>query len=282
MSDDIVAKIVALLRKTEDAGCTPEESHAAQVAAARLMAKHNIDQAVVENAEAKAEAKRLNLVDILVNTGRDKCYTDEHIQRILRQCFCVKVYWSRVYDFEDHKARVEKYREKKDLWNKWFYEDKQKGPKPCNYPSFPNLKERYAYTLVGDKPDCDLAAALIPEFRRTMRHGLARHLRETGETWTVELADSYHAGFAAGYIDANEEAEKEVLLEAGKTMAAQYALVVVDKKKAVEEYAKENITTVRSRRGSGNGARSGGYNADAAQAGRETGSKLNLKRGRLS
>src|SRR5687767_9763063 len=119
MSENIVAKIIALLRKTEDAGCTPEESHTAQVAAAKLMAKHNIDKVVVENAEAAAEARRLNLVKLVVNTGRDKCYTDEHIHRILRQCFCVKSYYSKSYDFDDQDARVVKYEEDRRKYNAW-------------------------------------------------------------------------------------------------------------------------------------------------------------------
>lgn len=282
MSEAMIDKVRALLRKTEAAGCTAEEADAAMKAAARLMQKHNIDRVMVENKEADAEAKRLNLVKEYVNTKRDKCYTDEHIMRILRQCFCLRVYYSHSYDWDGQDAAVAKYEaRRKELSDKvaagelsWADYYDQKG-------KYPKLQKRFVYVLVGDKPDVELGAQMIPEFRRIMRHGLAKHLREEGLGWTAVSADSFHGGFARGYIDANEVAQKEILIEAGATAANQYALAVVDKEKAVEEFAAQSVKTVRARANSGNGARSFGWDAVAAKKGVATGSKLNLKSKRL-
>lgn len=285
MSEAIIDKIRALLRKTEAAGCTPEEADAAMRAAAKLMAKHNIERVVLESAEAEEAAKqRLDLVKEYHNTGREKCYTDEHIQRILRQCFCVKVFYTSAVDFDDYNAQVEKYQAGREAYYTWFNlpdEARSKAAKPKPPGRWPKMKPRYTYVLVGDKPDVQMGIALIQEFRRIMRHGLARHLRETGAGWTAVAADSYYAGFAAGYIDANLVAVKEAVLEAGEAAAATYTLAVVDKTKAVEAFASEKVQTVRARAGSGNGARSYGYDEAAAKKGRAAGSKLNLKGARL-
>lgn len=273
----MIDKVRALLRKTEDAGCTKEEADAAMKAAARLMQKYNIDQVMVENKEADAEAKRLNLVKEYVKTGRDKCYTDEHIMHILRQCFCLRVYYSWGYDWDAEEDARKKYnaayQERSTLTGEAFWAFKM--------PKRPSLKKRFVYVLVGDKPDVELGAQMIPEFRRIMRHGLAKHCREENIPWAAVAAESFHSGFAAGYIDVNEEAMKEVLLEAPEAWAGKYALAVVDKEKAVEEFAKQSVTTVRARAGSGNGARSYGYDEKAAQKGRKAGSSINLKSGRI-
>lgn len=57
--DPRVAKIMALLSKTEERGCTPEEAEAAFSAAQRLMTKWAIDEAILNAANGKKAEERI-------------------------------------------------------------------------------------------------------------------------------------------------------------------------------------------------------------------------------
>lgn len=258
MSDDIVAKILALLAKTEAAGCTAEESASAMQAASKLMAKHNIDQVVVENAEAAKfmrERRRVEIVEIRHKTGRDKCWTDEYTWRILEACFGVR------------------------LFSSWSYERKTVTHKDRHEWKTPDYAKRRMFFVIGDKTDAELAAAMIAEFRRIMRHLVFKHCKDRGITWNAVTAHSFCRGFCSAYIGANKVAKEEAMLEAGATAADQYALAVVDKEKATEDYIAENIVTVRARRSHKKSDYD--FDVDAFQTGDSEGGKLNLKGARL-
>ncbi len=64
---DVIEKIRKILSKTEEAGCTTEESQAAFQMASRIMAEHNLDMAEIESGEGGEQSW---LEDDVLETGR--------------------------------------------------------------------------------------------------------------------------------------------------------------------------------------------------------------------
>jgi hypothetical protein len=249
-NEDQLKRIRALLRKTEEAGATPEESKSAMDAAFRLMAKYGIDKMVVDQEDEGP--KKLNIVKVRFETGRDKNPRDNYIMSILEQCFGIRALWSIGWEL--------------------IPEEKRK-------PYKDHYKKRMVYVLIGDQTDVDMAKEVIYDLNRIMRNSLERHLRDTGKTWNAVTASSFWSGMTTGYTSVNKVAREEALLEAGKSTADKYALAVVDKNAAIENFIQTAVTVRAARKSS---VRSFGWDHEANNQGRAEGTKLNLKNKRIA
>jgi hypothetical protein len=282
MSTEIVDKIRALLRKTTERGASQAEMETAMEMAQKLMTKYNIDKITVDSAEAEEmRRKEPDVRQVYHHTKRQRYETDQYIARILRRCFSVRVLWSSEYEHVDSyewthtNPATGKYEEDEHGNYKKFKRTTDYRGNPIRV-----MKERLSYLLVGEQMDCDVAKMIVEELHPMMRQSFARYLKENGFKWNAVLCHSFYEGIEDGYIQANERGRDSAMREAGKEKADKYAIVLVDKDKAINAFVKEKIMTVPSR--VGYGARSGGHDDHAYGKGKQIGSKMKLGQTKLS
>lgn len=263
----MIDKIRALLRKTTDRGASQAESEAAIEVAQKLMTKHGIDKMLVMSKEAEEASRNLEIVKQYHETGRQRYETDQYIARILNTCYSVKVLWSSSFEVVDSPTlKVVAYDEVTRHAKRDANGDPVLRPRRV-------MKKRLVYVLVGDKPDTEFAVMIIEELHPMMRRMFNAYNRENGVPWDSVRCHSFFEGLEHGFRSANKRGKEAALLEAGETAANQYALILVDKEKATEDFYSK-IHTVRSRCVSG--SRKGDFDSGAYKAGEAQGKKLKL------
>lgn len=96
VSSDLLEKLSALLRKTTENGCTPQEAEAAMAAAQRIAAKNNVDLAnLQDSADAVGQGGAIKVEKSGLDSERCKTRRPHHrpIAFILMECFDVKFVW---------------------------------------------------------------------------------------------------------------------------------------------------------------------------------------------
>lgn len=247
--DPIISKIRALLSKTMEQGATQAESESAISLAQKLMTKHNIDKMVIESAELLESRKNrpLEIIEHRHQTGRQRYETDNYISRILRNCFSVRVLWGSTWEVIKSKN---KYGSDISSW-----------------------KKRLDYYIVGDKDDVEFAKVAIEQLHPMMRRFHSAYLRANGQVWSAISCHSFYEGLTDAYIEANKKGKDEAMLESGVAASDQYALVLVDKEKAI----KAKMQTIHTVRGRSTGPRNSWAHDDKAFGeGKKAGKKLSV------
>lgn len=197
-SSDILEKIKKLLRLAQDGrGATTGEAEAAMAMAQKLMTKFGIESVDMEDDAKGGRSFAIN--QYRHHTGRQRQRVDTYLASILRDCYGVKVLFSREFAREA-------------------------------------VTPRLVWVLVGDKLDVDVACVVIESLNGIMNRALSAYFRERGCKFNGTLAHAFFAGLESGFIQANKKGRDEALLEAGATSAKQYGIVLVNKELAVQEF----------------------------------------------
>lgn len=203
---EILAKVRKLLALADTSrGSTEHEARMALGKAQELMARYGIAQVEAECDDFTKP--NYHFQSRYFRTGRQKYEHESYAGMICEECFGVKVYHS-------------SYRE----WS-----EKAKA-----------YKKRHSYFLVGEEMEIEVAILVLELLHSAMRKGYAAWLRTRGEKFSAKTAYSYYAGVAMGYIQASEQGKALAMRQASKESADKYALVLVQKKDALEDWVKDN------------------------------------------
>lgn len=252
-SEDENIKVIQGLFRKAGAAANKAEQDLFLTKAQQLMLKYKIDKVRFDSAEAEESRKNrpITIVERDLYTKRQRYETDQYIARIVRTCWHVQVLWSTDRELVTTKRKVKR---------PWETEAKER--------EFTRWKDRLIYCLVGDQADVDFVFEIIDEMHKMMRHLLAAHLRNRGEAWSGDICHSFFEGFRHAFMESNKREEAKALAATEKQVQDQYALVLVDKEKAAQEYITQNICTVRSR---ATGARSSCSDSQAFSSGLKAG-----------
>jgi Protein of unknown function (DUF2786) len=236
----LMEKIRALFRLADTTrGATKAEAELALQRAQELMTKHGIDQIDVEDiGESAREARAFNIHQRKYDTGRPRWVEDIFIAQILQQCFNVKVVWSRHYQ----KTRTG------------------------------SFKECITYILIGEPTDTEIAVMACEELYPMMWGLYRQYLTGEGLPNTNTFKQSFYRGIQDGFIAASNRGRDSAMAEAGVDKADRYAIVIVDKKKAIQKWTEENMSLRKSR---GYGSRAG-HDDQAYGAGYKAGGNIRV------
>ena len=231
MSSDktpFLEKIAKLLSLANNKGATKAESEAAFAKASALMTQHGIEMHEITSRSGAKDQPAF------ATQGSSKFRRQEpigaiYIRRLIRECFCVEVL----------------------KCNQWT---REKG-------------WGVIYQFLGTKDDCEMAQLYFEFLLTTFWRLYGDWCKEQGYPGAVSqsrLYNSFYYGCQCGFQHAWEEAKKEELAKNAAPVAQSYALVLVDKDKALTTYVDnlENVTrkTNKNREGS-NEATVAGFHA---------------------
>jgi len=227
-SNKIIEKIKALFRLADLArGASQHEAELALERATAMMAKYGIAQMEVEEmGEQVREARKFNIHERRFNTGRQKHADDRYIAQILRECFEVRIIWSSYYEYVEG-------------WRK-DWEGKKVPTR--------RAKQRLTYILVGEEVDTELAVIVIQELHGSMWSLYRAYLKDQGLPHDSDLYNSFFSGCANGFIDAANRGKRSAMTSSGEDLASRYAIVLVDKQKALAAYY-STITGLKASKG---------------------------------
>ncbi len=119
-------------------------------------------------------------------------------------------------------------------------------------------KFRFAYILVGEPMDIEMAKIGYKIIYDAMRLGLNAHLRGTAKKWNTHTANSFFRGVADGFIKESTHGRQAAMRKFKKEEQDRFAIVLVEKGKRIAKYVEEVIkprsTKSRSRAGLDSGA----------------------------
>lgn len=240
-SSALLRKIRALLEKADvSRGATDAEAAASMAKAQELMTKYGIEQMDV-TASTPSSGPTFDIAHEQYVTTRKLRYDyDANVARIIQKCFGVKIIWTSAVG--------------------------------------PDGKRKHVYSLVGDRTDIAMAKIAITLCLKAMTSGVARYLREEcrGAKWTAPVGRAYYLGVERGYLEASEQGRKTAYQQATKQQADRYAIVLVDKEKAVANAVPRFFPALRSTKSRGP---RDGYSDRAYQAGQRDGSHMDLLSG---
>jgi hypothetical protein len=227
----MLEKIRALFRLADVArGASQAEAELAMEKAQLLMTKHGIKQIEVEQQGKDArEAKQFNVHQRTFKTGRQEHADDRFIARILRECFNVRIVWSSYHEVVPGWIT--------DPWTK------EKVPHK-------RVKSRLTYLIFGEPQDTEIAEMVIQELHEIMWRLYRAYLKDEGIAHNAVLYNSFFSGVKDGFIAAAHRGQNQAFREAGSAATDMYALVIVDKAKAIQAYITQTCpTSPRASRG---------------------------------
>lgn len=243
----MLEKIRALFRLADVArGASQAEAELAMEKAQLLMTKFGIKQVEVEQQGKDArEARQFNVHQRVFKTGRQEHADDRFIARILRECFNVKIVWSSYHEVVDGWVT--------DPWTKEKLPHKR-------------VKSRLTYLIFGEPNDTEIAEMVIQELHEIMWQLYRSYLKDEGIAHNAILYNSFFQGVHDGFIAAAQRGQNQAFKEAGESASNLYAIVIVDKAKAIQAYIQKTCpTTPRRSRGikldRGSHAHASGYKA---------------------
>lgn len=219
-SDKLILRIVKLLSLADPSkGATPAEAASAFAKAQELITLNGLELADIRSAQelmtGAQSASSFDIGEDLIKSGRVQRYDYEtNVARILMRCFGVRIIWCKELD---------------------------------------NGRSRHAYIIVGERLDRALARAAYPILCEAMIGGVRRLLREElgGAKWTAEIGRNYYDGLEHGYCTASKDGKARVMARAKKENAEAYAIVLVDKDRAISLYYEKShpdLRTIKQRR----------------------------------
>jgi hypothetical protein len=230
--DSLINKIRNLLKMADPAnGASQNEMEVAMQKAEELMVRHGIEAMQVGEASTSAGPA---IQQETINTGRKKRDEDRWIPSVIKKVFEVDVVYT-------------------SIWDRTVGE----------FGGY-----RHAYMFVGEPNDIAMAKLILPLVYDAMRLGLNRHLRDRGIKWNTHTANSFFRGVAEGFIQSSVHGQQAAMRQFKKEEQDRFALVLVDKKKAIARYVEETIKPTfkksRSRAGHDAAAAAEGYRRGAA------------------
>jgi hypothetical protein len=273
-NNSILEKIRALFRLADTTrGASRAEAELAMQRAQEIMAKYGISKIDVADASEEARAARkFNIHQREYRTGRPKYPSDLYIAHILHACFNVRVIWS---------TEFEKIRTK---------------PRKAGGIERERWIKRHIYIFVGEPEDTELAEMATQELHKMMRGLFDQYMRqhygkgfwgskdsnlpntdladevESGETSVGDLRHSFLRGMERGFIDAAKKGQAKAFENEAASRVSAYAIVLVDKSKAIVNWIEQNITTSKSK----GGARSSSWHGHAYGEGYKRGGEIKV------
>lgn len=236
-----IEKIKKLLALANAAG-TPAEAEAAFGRAAEMMTKYGIEQAHIQATQTKEErAKSMEMTrsDTSDRATRTKRPHYEPIASILRECFNVEVVSMRSHRLVDGE------------WT-WLHFS----------------------IILGEKSDVEFASYAYTVLEQTFSRLLSEYHRANPSIKrSPRVYIPFFQGLAVGFIRAYEEAQAREAAQHAKEDVQSYALVLVDKREAVEAFTKQTFPLIRYV-----SSRSTIRNLDAFRAGVEAGKTIKVNR----
>lgn len=222
MKEKLLEKIRALFRLADVArGASQAEAELAMEKAQMLMAKHGIEQIEVEEkGEQVREARKFNVHERRFKTGRQRHADDQFIGHILRECFNVRNIWSTYTEIVKGWTT--------DPWTK----------EKCATNRF---KTRLTYILVGEPEDTEIAEMVVQELHTIMWNLYRAYLVDQGIAHNAILYNSYFKGVEDGFIAAAKRGQQQAFATSAKASVDQYALVLVGKSEAIQQFIRSNI-----------------------------------------
>jgi hypothetical protein len=229
--EEVMAKLEKLLAKANGTD-NQAEAEVFFAKAAELMTRFGIAQHELKSAEEKAAGPTVQEVHM------DGAWASErpshlYIRNILKKCFNVTI------------LKYKRYK-----------------------PEVSTRKRVNTYSAIGTPEDCQFAAFAFLSLEHTFNRLWRARLKEFGvDRLPRSQRNGYYHGLMDGFIGAWQAARKAEMASQG---AQSYAIVLVDKDKAVAKWCEDNKVRNNSAKRS--------VDADAYEDGKEDGAKIRVNR----
>lgn len=213
--ESIMRKLEGILAKADpDRGATEEEAMAALAAAKRLMTQYGIDEAEVRRRSGTTESAGIGLKDIVrheyrTGTIEHSCY--RYIYQIIEELSDVQIVRSTYFE--------------------------------------PARNKHYCKVIfIGTQDDITMAMLLWMPLKNLMRRMPPRRAKQMGVKCSCAFENGYYRGARDGILERARAQEAEAHKLADSGASAEYGLVLVKKDALIEQYMKEQMSIVYSKR----------------------------------